>query len=65
MVTPRRTGIEKITESRLSGFAYPVFLDWWFYVGIGVSVLFIALCTIGSQTITAARVNPVVCLRSE
>ncbi len=54
-----------LTQSWLTGFAYHVMLEWWFFVGIGILALIIALLTIGSQTVKAARVNPVDCLRSE
>ena len=54
-----------LTHSWLAGFAYHVMLEWWFFIGIGLLALIIALVTIGSQTIKAARVNPVDCLRNE
>jgi putative ABC transport system permease protein len=54
-----------LTQSWLTGFAYHVTLEWSFFAGIGLLALLIALFTIGSQTVKAARVNPVDCLRNE
>jgi ABC-type antimicrobial peptide transport system permease subunit len=49
----------------LSGFAYRIDLEWWFFAGSGVLALLIAWLTMGLQTFKAARVNPVDCLKSE
>jgi hypothetical protein len=54
-----------LTQSWLAGFAYHVMLEWWFFAGIGLLALIIPLFTIGSQTVKAARVNPIDCLRNE
>lgn len=49
----------------LSGFAYRIDLEWWFFAGSGVLALLIAWLTMGLQTFRAAKVNPVDCLKSE
>ncbi|MCG8311407.1 MAG: ABC transporter permease [Cytophagales bacterium] len=54
-----------IVKNWLDDFAYRIDLAWWFFVGAGVIALFIALFTITLQTIKAANVNPVQCLRDE
>ncbi|MDN5200981.1 ABC transporter permease [Fulvivirgaceae bacterium BMA10] len=52
-------------KSWLDDFAYRINLAWWFFVGAGVIALLIALFTVTLQTIKAANVNPVQCLRDE
>lgn len=54
-----------ITSDWLNGFAYPIALKWWFFAGAGGVALLIAWLTVGFQTIKAAAVNPVKCLRGE
>ena len=54
-----------IAKKWLDGFAYRIDLNWWFFVEAGLLVLFIAWLTVGIQTIKAARINPVICLRDE
>jgi putative ABC transport system permease protein len=54
-----------LTQWWLAGFSYHVVLEWWFFVGIGLLALILALFTVGSQTLKAARINPVECLRNE
>jgi ABC-type antimicrobial peptide transport system permease subunit len=49
----------------LESFAYRIALKWWFFAGAGVSALLIAWVIVGTQTIKAARANPVESLRSE
>lgn len=49
----------------LESFAYRTALDAGLFILASVFILFIALVTIGAQTNRAARVNPVVTLRSE
>jgi ABC-type antimicrobial peptide transport system permease subunit len=49
----------------LESFAYHIDLEWWFFTGAGVTALVIAWITVGTQTLKAARVNPVECLRNE
>jgi hypothetical protein len=54
-----------ITKKWLDGFAYRIDLKWWYFVEVALLVLLIAWFTIGLQTIKAARVSPVQCLKDE
>ncbi len=54
-----------IAKNWLDDFAYRIDLEWWFFIGAGFMALLIAWFTVGIQTIKAARVNPVDCLRDE
>ncbi len=54
-----------ITRSWLDGFAYPIQLEWWFFAGAGGTALLVAWLTVGFQTLKAAAVKPVKCLRDE
>ncbi|MBL7878058.1 MAG: ABC transporter permease, partial [Cyclobacteriaceae bacterium] len=49
----------------LQSFAYRVPLDVWIFVAAALTILAIALITIGTQTIRAANANPVDSLRNE
>ncbi|MEK6480371.1 ABC transporter permease [Catalinimonas sp. 4WD22] len=49
----------------LSGFAHRIPIVWWLYALPAVAILLIALLAIGSQTLKAARQNPVDSLRYE
>lgn len=49
----------------LENFAYKTALSWWIFALAGFFVLVIALITVGWQTFTAARKNPVEALRYE
>ncbi len=49
----------------LQGFAYRISIQWWMFVLVALTALFIALLTIGANTIKAARQNPVKSLRTE
>jgi len=54
-----------IAWSWLHSFAYRIELEWWIFVGSGLTALLIAWLTVGFQTIKAARINPVECLKDE
>ena len=54
-----------IAKNWLDNFAYKIDLNGWFFAEAGLLVLLIAWVTIGMQTIKAARVNPVECLKDE
>ena len=54
-----------LTNSWLSGFAYIVPLQIWYYLGAGLLALLIAVLTVGSQAIHSANKNPVDALRYE
>jgi putative ABC transport system permease protein len=49
----------------LQGFAYRISISWWMFAVAGISTIVIALCTVSSQAIRAAVMNPVKSLRSE
>ncbi|MGB3588668.1 MAG: FtsX-like permease family protein, partial [Tunicatimonas sp.] len=49
----------------LQNFAFHIDLQWWYFAGAGLLALLIAWFTVGLQTVKAARVNPVDCLRDE
>jgi putative ABC transport system permease protein len=49
----------------LQSFAYRTSIDIWIFVISALSILLIALITVSTQTIKAARTNPVISLRSE
>ncbi|TDT41805.1 ABC-type antimicrobial peptide transport system permease subunit [Maribacter spongiicola] len=49
----------------LQNYTYRIDLSIWFFVGAGTIAVIIAMLTIGSRTIRAARANPVKSLRTE
>ena len=54
-----------IASNWLDSFAYRIDLKWWFFIGAGLLALVIAWFTVGLQTVKAARINPVECLKDE
>ena len=54
-----------LANNWLSGFAYSIPLRVWYFVGAGLIALIVAMLTVGSQAVNAARANPVKSLRSE
>ncbi|MGB3850637.1 MAG: hypothetical protein WA958_11765 [Tunicatimonas sp.] len=54
-----------LAQRWLQDFAFSIELEWWYFAGAGLLVLSIAWFTVGLQTVRAARVNPVECLRDE
>ena len=54
-----------IANKWLEEYAYKIELEWWYFAGAGLFALTIAWFTVGLQTVKAARVNPVDCLRDE
>ncbi len=54
-----------IAQRWLQDFAFSIDLHWWYFAGAGLLALLIAWFTVGLQTVRAARVNPVECLRDE
>jgi putative ABC transport system permease protein len=54
-----------MAKSWLSSFAFKIELEWWFFIGAGLTALLIAWFTVGILTVKASRVNPSECLRSE
>ncbi|MEQ9438739.1 MAG: FtsX-like permease family protein [Cyclobacteriaceae bacterium] len=49
----------------LESFAFSIEMKWWFFAGAGLLALVIAWLSVGFQTLKAARVNPVQCLKDE
>nr|WP_273569036.1 FtsX-like permease family protein [Maribacter sp. Hal144] len=54
-----------LANNWLSGFAYRIPLQLWYFVGAGLVALVVAMLTVGSQAIRAANKNPVNALRDE
>lgn len=54
-----------VAREWLGSFAFRIGLEWWFFAGAGAVALLIACLTVSTQTMRAAGVNPVKCLRSE
>ena len=54
-----------IAQNWLANFAFSIALTGWYFVLPGALVLLIAWGTVGLQTVQAARVNPVECLKEE
>ncbi len=54
-----------LAKNWLSGFAYRIPLQLWYFLGAGIVALAIAMLTVGSQAIRAANNNPVDGLRDE
>lgn len=54
-----------IAQQWLQGFAFGIGLDIWYFALAGTIILTIAWLTVGTQTLKAARANPVDSLRSE
>ena len=54
-----------VAQRWLQDFAFSIDLEWWYFAGAGLAALLIAWFTVGLQTVKAARVNPVECLKDE
>lgn len=54
-----------LAQNWLANFAYHIELSWWIFVISSVAALAIALLTVSFQTLKAAQVNPVECLKNE
>ena len=54
-----------IAQRWLEDFAFSIDLEWWYFAGAGLLALLIAWFTVGLQTVKAARINPVECLKDE
>ena len=54
-----------VMKQWLQNYAYRIDLSIWFFIGAGAIAIVIALLTIGTRTIKAARANPVKSLRTE
>jgi len=49
----------------LQSYTYRISIEWWVFLLAGASAIFIALLTVGFQSVKAALANPVKSLRSE
>jgi predicted permease len=49
----------------LENFSYRIQLEWWYFAASGFAALVIAWLAVSFQTLKAARVNPVDCLKME
>jgi len=54
-----------LAQGWLQNFAYSINLSWWMFAIAGFMAMVIALVTVSFQTLKAANVNPVECLRHE
>lgn len=54
-----------ITSKWLDGFAFRINLEVWFFAAAGVITVLIAILTVGTQAVKAARLNPVQFLKDE
>jgi ABC-type antimicrobial peptide transport system permease subunit len=54
-----------IARQWLSGFAYRIELEAWYFGLAGGLALLTALLTVSTQAFRAARINPVYCLKEE
>jgi putative ABC transport system permease protein len=54
-----------ISRHWLDSFAFKIELKWWYFIGAGLTALFIAWLTVGTQAIKVARINPTKCLKEE
>jgi ABC-type antimicrobial peptide transport system permease subunit len=54
-----------LTKGWLAGFAYRVDLEPWYFGLAGGLALLVALGTVGTQALRAARINPAQCLKEE
>jgi len=49
----------------LHRFAYAIDLELWFFIATGLIAIFIAVATVGGQSIRASFANPTDCLKEE
>ncbi|MFT3750498.1 MAG: ABC transporter permease [Agriterribacter sp.] len=49
----------------LQDYQYRIEINWWIFIAAGITAIFIALITIGFQSVKAAMANPVKSLRTE
>ncbi len=54
-----------LIKNWLDSFAYRISLNPWYFLSAGIITLLIALFTVGTQALKAARTNPSQCLRDE
>ncbi len=54
-----------LSRNWLSGFAYKIELQLWYFLAAGVTALIVAMATVSTQAIRAANKNPIEALREE
>lgn len=54
-----------LMDTWLQNYAYRIGIEWWVFALAGAAAILIAVLSISSQSIKAALVNPVECLRGE
>ena len=54
-----------VMERWLEDFAYHIEMKWWMFLVSGAIAVFVALVTVGFQTVKAASANPMKSLRAE
>jgi hypothetical protein len=54
-----------LAKKWLEEFAYGIELEWWFFAGAGLAALLISGITVTTQTLRAAKINPIHTLRNE
>ncbi len=54
-----------LAKGWLAGFAYRVPLSPWYFLAAGGIAMLVALFTVGTQALRAARINPTHCLKEE
>jgi putative ABC transport system permease protein len=54
-----------IARQWLNNFAFRIGLEWWYFTLAGLATLLIAWLTVAIQTVKAANINPIRCLKSE
>jgi putative ABC transport system permease protein len=54
-----------LSNAWLANFAFKIKLQWWYFIGSGITALLIAMLTVSFQSIKTALMNPVDSLRSE
>ncbi|MEZ4990800.1 MAG: FtsX-like permease family protein [Saprospiraceae bacterium] len=52
-------------KSWLANYVYSIDLQWWYFVLPAAVVLLLSWFTVGMQTVKAARINPIQCLKDE
>lgn len=54
-----------VVKQWLNNFEYRIELEWWYFIGAGLTALVIAWLTVSTQAIKAASVNPARSLKEE
>jgi ABC-type antimicrobial peptide transport system permease subunit len=54
-----------VVKHWLNNFEYRIALEWWYFIGAGLTALLIAWLTVSAQAVKAASVNPALSLKEE